>query len=435
MQALSNRLREFLVGDIVRGVNVGLDRPADEGAMSKAGALETVTISWLAPHEPEADPSLARPDQSSDGQAAETPRLGTSTRLRLLPVRTKGIQISMQYEHAECEALLLPSSEDVAHPLEDVMAAVERVPLASDPLINFAPGKLLKNDPNFLHLPLLLMRMPAHLKASVFSFLSHTFDCRVSSLNLGTRSLVRALEKWTGGMSAETHLDAVKDVVLTLGFYYPTVMRCQQQRQPHKEQHQPRDMGQNTQMDYREEDDAAGASESALGVKSIDIIIPGANLVRFVTAGKAHEVAKDASAGQTRGRRKRAGAQDRDTHAEAKRRRLGGDKDEEGWTWRQRPDTSENPGSSRQPFTDALAQYVLQHLALDMFHPAVRISKVACGGFVLSEGRVKFFGLPPGAGADHGIPDAKQRAAWGVLDVLLEKSRVETPGETLRGEM
>lgn len=160
-----------------------------------------------------------------------------------------------------------------------------------------------------------------------------------------------------------------------------------------------------------------------MGLKSIDLIIPGADLVRLVTAGKVREAAEDASAGQTQDTHKRAGAHGRDQHVEAKRRRLGGDKDEEGWTWRQRSDTSDDFGSAPQPFTDALAQYVLQHLALDMFHPAVRITKVACGGFVLSEGRIKIFGLPSSA------------RAWGVLDVLLEKSRVETPWEKLRGKV
>lgn len=404
--------------------------------MLRTGALEAVSISWFAPHGVESDRSLARGHQSNDGQAVGTPGSRRNHRLRLQPGWTKGIQISLQYEHAECAALLLSSAEDVALPLEDTATAVEQASLVQGPLLDFAPSKTVKNDPTLLHLPLLLMRMPTPLKVSVVSFLSRTFDCRASPLSLGTRSLVRALEKWTGGLSADTHLDAVKDVVLTLGFYAPTVMRCRQQRQPHEEHHQQPKMAQDTQTEHGEEGDASEASESALGVKSIDIIIPGADLVRLVTAGKVHEAAKDAPAGQIRDRRKRAGAPYRDPHVEAKRRRLGGDKDEEGWAWRQRVDTSEQPGGLPQPFTDALAQYVLQHLALDMFHPAVRISKVACGGFVLSEGRVKIFDLPPSAGADHGILDAKQqRATWDVLDVLLERSRVEAPGEKLWGKV
>lgn len=444
IQALSHRLRDFLVGDVVRGVEVGLDRPADDGAMSRAGALESVSISWIMPDGlvgshpgqrrqqdgPEPDPSPAR-GGSGDHQLGDTTGLNTGTGLWLPPGRTKGIQISLQYEHAECAALLLPSAEDGANPVQDMPAAVEQAPSAPDPLLDFAPGRPVENDPAFLHLPLLLMRMPAPLKAAIIVFLSRTFDCRVSPLSLGTRSLVRALEKWTGELGGGTHADSAKDVVLTLGFCAPTVMRCRRWRQLKEQQHQQQDIPQDEQTEL--EEDASEASESALGVKSIDVIIPNADLVRLLRAGKAREAAKDETSSQTRDRRKRAGAQFRDPYIEAKRRKFGGDKDEEGWTWRQRPAAAEHSGSPPQPFTDALAQYVLQHLALDMFHPAVRISKVACGGFVLSEGRVKIFGVPPSVDADRGIPDAKQTATWGVLNVLLDKARVEPPGEKLRG--
>lgn len=445
IQTLSHRLRDFLVGDVVRGVEVGLDSPADGGAMSRAGALEAVSISWVKPDGlvgsrpgqkqqqdgPELDTSPARGNLDDD-QAGDTPGLSTGTGLRVPPGRTNGIQISLQYEHAECAALLLPSVDNGADPVQDMAAAVDQVPPAPGSLLDFAPSRPVENDPAFLHLPLLLMRMPSPLKAAIIGFLSRTFDCRVSPLSLGTRSLVRALEKWTGELGAETRADSAKDVVLTLGFYTPSVMQCRRRRQ--QQQQQQQDMIQDEQMRL-EEDDVSEASEAALGVKSIDVIIPNADLVRLVTAGKACGAAKDAPSSQIRDRRKRAGAPCRDAYIEAKRRKLGGDKDEEGWTWRQRPATSEDSSSPPQPFIDALAQYVLQHLALDMFHPAVRISKVACAGFVLSEGRVKIFGVPPSVDADRRIPDAKQKATWGVLNVLLEKARVEPPSERLRGKM
>jgi hypothetical protein len=447
IQALSHRLRDFLVGDVVRGVEVGLDRPAHEGAMSRVGALEAVSISWVMPDglvgslpgqtrqqdEPEPDPLPAR-GAKGDEQAGDTSGLSTSTGLWLPPGRAKGIQISLQYEHAECAALLLPSAGDGANSVQDMAAAVQQASSAPDPLLDFAPGGPVEADAAFLHLPLLLMRMPAPLKAAIIGFLGRTFDCRVSPLSLGTRSLVRALEKWTGELDTETHVDPAKDVVLTLGFYAPTVMRSRRRRQSQEQQHQQQDVTQEKQAES-EEDDASDASESALGIRSIDVIIPSADLVRLVAACKARELANDAPPIQTKDTRRRAGAQCRDPYIEAKRRKLGGDKDDEGWTWRQPRATSEHSGSPPQPFTDALAQYVRQHLALDMFHPAVRISKVACGGFVLSEGRVKIFGVPPGVDDDRGVPDAKQKATWGLLNVLLEKARVEPPGEKLRGKV
>jgi hypothetical protein len=433
IQALSHRLRDFLVGHVVRGIEVGLDRPADDGAMARAGALEAVSISWIIPDEqvashpgqrrqqdaPAPEPSITRAE-SGDHQIGNTPG------------RTKGIQISLQYEHAECAALLLPSALDGENPVEDMPAAVEQAPSAPAPLLDLAPGRPVENDSAFLRLPLLLMRMPSTLKVTIIEFLSRNFDCRVSPLNLGTRSLVRALEKWTDELGVGAQADSAKDVVLTIGFCAQTVMRCRRWRQPREQQHKQQDIPQDEQTEFGEQYDSE-TSDSALGVKSIDVIIPSADLVRLVRAGKGREATGDEPPSQTRDKCKRAGVQFRDPYVEAKRRKFGGDKDEEGWTWRQKSAAAGHRGSTPQPFTDTLAQYVLQHLALDIFHPAVRISKVACGGFVLSEGRVKIFGVPPSVGADRDIPDGKQTATSGVLNVLLDKACVEPPGEKTHG--
>lgn len=450
IHTLSHRLRDFLVGDVVRGVELGLDRPTDDGAMSRTGALEAVAISWITldslvgpypgrnQHQDgrERDHTPVGGD-SGDGQAGDVSGSSASTGARASPGKARGLQISLQYEHAECAALLLPSTKDAATS-EDVAAAVGQATSAANPLLNFAVGTPDQKGPAFLHLPLLLLRMPAPLKAAIIGFLSRTFDCRVSSLSLGTRSLVRALETWTGEHGPQTNVNSAKDVVLTLGFYHPTVMQCRWWRRQ-EQQHQRQDMAQVKKTDGLE-DDTPEALETALGLKSIDVIIPSADLQRFITTGRAYEVGKDAPANRARDKRKRADTESRDPYIGAKRRRLGGDKDEEGWTWRRWPATSEHSGGrfdSRppQPFTEALARYVQQHLALDMFHPAVRISKIACGGFVLSEGRVKIFGMPPSLGVDNGIPDTKQRAIWGVLDGLLEKACVKPPDEELRGKV
>ncbi|KAG6353837.1 hypothetical protein INS49_005318 [Diaporthe citri] len=442
IHTLSHRLRDFLVGDVVRGVEVGLDRAADDGAMSRTGALETVAIAWVTldgligpcpgrnqqQDGRERDPTLDGGD-SGDDQTGDVSGSSTSTGAWASPGKTRGLQISLQYEHAECAALLLPSIQDAA---TSGNVAADHAPSAPDPLLNLAVGRPDEKDPAFLHLPLLLLRMPAPLKAAIISFLNRTFDCRVSSLSLGTQSLVRALETWTGELGPETNLNSARDVVLTLGFHPSTVMQCRRRRRQ-QEQHQQQDIVQIKQTTGY--DDAPEASETASGLKSIDVIVPSADLLRFITAGKAYEMEKYAPPDQARDKRRRAGAECRDPYIEAKRRRFGGDKDEEGWTWRRWPAMSEHSGSRfdsgpPQPFIEALAQYVQQHLALDMFHPAVRISKIACGGFVLSEGRVKIFAMPPSV---DGIPDAKQRATWGVLGGLLEKARVKPPDEKPRG--
>ncbi|KAL1855324.1 hypothetical protein Daus18300_011141 [Diaporthe australafricana] len=448
LHTLSRRLRDFLVGDVVRGVAVGLDRSADDGTMVRAGVLEAVAIAWVTLDSLvgpcaaqqlqldgwECDPTPASGDSENlgDDQAGDVSGLSTSTSVGASSGKRRALQILLQYEHAECAALLLPSTTGPTIS-EDAAAAIDRAASASHGLFNFANRRSYESDTDFLHLPLLLLRMPAPLKAAIIGFLSRTFDCRISALSLGTRNLVQALETWTGELGLQTDLRLAKDVVLTLGFYSPTVMRPQRRWQQQQNQ---QDVTQNKETEEKG-DDASEASGTAMGIKSIDIIIPSPDLRRFISAGQGYEVGNDEPLSRAQYERKRAGTGARDLYGETKRRKLGGDKDEEGWAWRQCPAASKPSYSSfgpgpPQPFIEALAQYVQQHLALDMFHPAVRISKIACGGFVLSEGRVKIFGVPPGTEGDRTISDTNQRATWGILEGLIEKARVNPPEETLR---
>lgn len=46
---------------------------------------------------------------------------------------------------------------------------------------------------------------------------------------------------------------------------------------------------------------------------------------------------------------------------------------------------------TRTPFTSAISTYLQKHLALDLSHPKVQITKVTCGSFVLSLDRLKLF--------------------------------------------
>ena len=406
---------------MVRGVEVGLDRGADDGAMRRAGALEEVGIGWVRlesllgryvggedEHGRHASRDLGSDEADASGLSAGGP-----------PGARRALQISLRYENAECAAILLPPLRGQANGLR-----AQREP-GSTSLFNFGGDQPSESDPDFLHLPLLLLRMPSPLKTVIIDFLSRTFDCRVSSLSLGTRSMVRALERWTGDSGAPTNGRFAKDVVLTLGFYGPTVR-----------QYQPSQKGAEERQLDGDEEDAERASDTPVGIKAIDVIIPNTDLRLFLRAGRAYEAEQDDALDPVHGKRKSPpDVTNQYEYSMAKRRRNGGDKDEESWTWRRWPSTAKQKADTvlSQPLTEALAQYIRRHLALDMFHPAVRITKVACGGFALSEGRVKIFGAPPTSEGDGGLSDTKQRAVWGVLEGLLERAQLKRMDQTLGG--
>lgn len=262
LRTLSGRLRDTLVGDVVRGVEVGLD--GGDSTMGSAGALKTVLIEWV----------------SVDGFTGSGSGSGSGR---------KGLSLALQYENATSTALLLPSAE--SHDQD--------------------------GDDKFVQLSLLLLRMPAPLKAIVINFLCSTFDCRVSSLRLSSRDLIQSWEGWIQDVGVSSSRPLAKDAVITLGF---------------------RNLAAENRAGATDEETASAEDKEELGIKTIDIIIPGKGLRRFVAAGEA----------------------------------LPANKDDE-------------------PFTAALAAYVKHHIALDIWHPAVHIARVACGGFVLSEGRIKIF--------------------------------------------
>lgn len=426
LHVLSQRLRDVLVGDVVRGVEVGLDRGADDATMRRAGALEVVAMGWvrleglMGRHVATGEEGAQDQATPARSDAADQSGVSLDTTASGSPGKRRALQISLQYENTECAALLLPSlrearSDTDAPPARGDMAAATSV-------LGMGDARPDESDPEFLHLPLLLLRMPAPLRAVIIDFISRTFDCRISSLSLGTRSLVGALERWMRDSKVPTKGHFAKDVVLTLGFYGPTVTQYPRQaKEAAKENH----------AEEEEEDDGSKGPETTVGIKSIDVIIPNQDLRRFAKVGSIYERRQSATLDQVRSKRKEAFEGDvQDTFGHAKRRRLGGDKDEESWTWRQwdahpKQPAAEAQGTRSQPFTEALAQHVREHLALDMFHPAVRVVKIACGGFVLSEGRVKIFGAIPDSNGEGALPDSKQRALWAVMDGLLDRAQVK----------
>lgn len=426
LHTLSLRLRDLLVGDVVRGVEVGLDRGADDAAMRRAGALELVSMGWvrleslLGQYVPgENDDRVSRSDTHRQRNSNEQSIVqGTPS-----PGKRRALQITLQYENTECAALLLPGTKSSLGP-EHLASSAQETPssVASSSVQGSNVGG---TDDGFLNLPLLLLRMPAPLKSVIIEFISRSFDCRISSLSLGTRSLVGALEKWMDVSKIPNKGPLAKDVALTLGFYGPSVLSNQKQQKTVAEDHPGED----------EDGEDAQKQDSTVGLKSVDVIIPNPELRRFFRAGEKRETRRRAKLDQPRD--DQASDDDlQDEFGHAKRRKTGGEKEEEGWTWRRWATSSsqsipkQEPTRS-QPFTEALAEYVRDHLALDMFHPAVRVTKIACGGFVLSEGRVKVFGTPAEENGESSMSDRNQRALWSVLDNLLDRAQVKPFESTL----
>ncbi|KAK3949880.1 kinetochore complex Sim4 subunit Fta1-domain-containing protein [Pseudoneurospora amorphoporcata] len=331
LQTLSQRLREILVGDVVRGVEVGLGRAdGEDGAMGRAGALELVDIRWVSMGTV-LDMTGFEQHESEDEEDQDTARTDLDGEVQ----DKKALHLVLRYETAQ---------------------------LISD-------------------------------------FLSTTFDCRVTSLRLGTRSLVQSWESWihTAGIP-----ESAKDVVLNLGFYMAP----------------PENKG-----DTPGATSAAGDQEP-LAIKGIDIIIPASEVSGFVQAGK-QIAAADGEREKDKDDKSKGKKQTWEIDVK-KRQKLAGRLGEEGWEWRRASSVHDGDNETEEeeqaqlqaPFTEALGRYVDKHLGLNLFHPGVRVTKIACGGFVMSEGRLKVF--KPREGGQR----QKQRAAavWKLVERLVGKA-------------
>jgi hypothetical protein len=385
LQILSQRLRDTLVGDVVRGVQVGLE--GDDNALGRAGVLELVAIRWIgvATLLGGAVESVPRPpsrDLSSDAPMGMDIDGNTSAK--------NALWIEIRYENALCTAILIPRlSEPKAAEDQDLLPAWLRgitVP-GLDTLGTNADPK------HFVSLPLLLLRMPAPLKMFIIDFLSGTFDCRVSPLRLGTKTLVTAWEQWIEDAGLPSRGALAKDMVLTLSFYVP-----------------PDSPAIGEDVDELAIENPSSGEAKDLGIKSIDVIIPAEDLRKFVRAGQAIE---DQSGGRAQENTRRKGPLNGIGDMASKRRDLAGGNVDEGWGWRTKVDSDGKPPP--QPFIEALALYIDQHMALNIFHPGVRVSRIACGGFALSEGRAKIFApLSEDAGVSQPV--------WRLLAQLTERA-------------
>ena len=388
---LERRLRDVLVGDVVRGIQVGIDG-GNDSSMGRAGALELVEMRWvwlgiLLGQPAEGDEQA----HTGDAQRPVSRDLGIDTPPgfgRGLRRRRRALCISLQYENALCTAILMPTLSSADESGTEILHT-EAYPSTGS--LFSAPST---DNEHFLHLPLLLLRMPPPLKPVILDFISATFDCRIHPLRLGTQSLTQAWERWLREAGVPTRGPLAKDVVITVGFYAPSITS---------------DKGGGHQK--RTDDDTDDVTGPVIGIKAIDIIIPAGDIKRFTETGK----------------RFRAGDTDSSSHGGGdmrKRRRLGGQTNEEGWGWRTLTEAgNEGVESASLPFTEALGRYIDRHLALDIFHPAVRILRVACGAFVLSEGRVKVFAPTDTTEGQLAISGAQHRGIQSLIAGLIERAR------------
>ncbi|RFU74330.1 siroheme synthase [Trichoderma arundinaceum] len=353
LDRLAHRLRDTLVGDVVRGVQIGLE--ATDTPMGQVGPLKAVNFRWFRATDVLGDNS---------GELSEE--------------QAKGLWMEMRHENAAYVALLLPGYSVSQKGPSTSTASLWNMGL-DKPEIGEADGS------QFLHLPLLLLRMPQPLKAVIGEWLSTTFDCRVTKLNLGTRTLVSVLEGWI----QESGLPrADSDLVLTLAFNAPLT-----------DKGRVAVLSSGGGLDDEDEDD----EPTEPGLRSMEISVSASDLRRFLRAGKALQKSKRTVANT-------ASNTASWEHDDRERRRLAGPHMDDGWDW------LKNKEGPPYPLMEALANHLNHHMALNLFHPGVRVTQVSCGGFVLSQSRIKIVKAGD-------VTEDLSRAAWMFVTLLGERIR------------
>ena len=330
LETLGRRLRELLVGDVIRGIQIGLE--ATETPTGQVGLLRSVKLRWFHANAVLGD---EMGDEGNVNNDADSVWNSLSQRQK------QGLWIEIRHENAAYIALLLPGAKDTNG--------------SNAPAWQMQPGddtsrSAAADSDQFIHLPLMLLRMPLPLKNIIGEWLSTTFDCRVSKLALGTRTIVNVWEDWIRTMGIASR---GPDFVITLAFHAPL-----------PEPGEANDEGSDVDMDRDQ-------TPLKPGLRSIDITIQPPDLRRFVRAGKGLSQKK---------RKQGKAAWETDVR---ERRRLAGGNSDNGWAW------LHDENGPEQPFMDALARYLDYHLALNMFHPSVSVAQVSCGGFVLASSRLK----------------------------------------------
>lgn len=336
LKAYSERLRDLLAGDVLRGVQIGQNVAPSDDALAKAGALRAcrwLTIptwsywngSGSASAEQE-DPSLEEledPDRLFQQQQEEP----------IAAENALGILVILDYENVTYKAALLAGPDGYSEHDEDVGRK--------------GKGKG-KRGGESTHLPLLMTRLPNSLRQTFISFLSTNFDTYCSLLRLPSSFLCATLEAYIAELislgddlqssssttTSRTILqDVMKEMQLTLSF----------------------------------------STSIAPALRSMDVNLPRESLASFVI-----DVSKSRSNRTTK--------------------KLVQDQDQD------QPST---------PFLPSLSSYLDKHLAMQLdlqdlarhdsqanANEHVRLTKIACGAFVLGgEGRAKLIANPGRRGA------------------------------------
>ncbi|KAL7801258.1 kinetochore complex Sim4 subunit Fta1 domain-containing protein [Trichoderma aethiopicum] len=360
LDRLAHRLRDTLVGDVVRGVQIGLE--ATDTPMGQVGPLKAVTFRWFRATDVLGDKISEGGDELADEQ-------------------NKGLWIELRHENAAYVALLLPGLSQSEKGSNRPTASLWNMSL-DQPDVGEADSS------QFLHLPLLLLRMPQPLKVVIGEWLSTTFDCRVTKLNLGTRTLVNVLEGWL----QETGLPrADSDLVLTLAFNAPVTDKGREAVLPSSG-----DLG---------DDDEEENKATEPGLRSMEISVSASDLRRFLRAGKALQKSKRAASHTASSV---SSNKDSWEHDDRERRRLAGPHIDDGWGW------LKNKDGPPYPLMEALAHHLDHHMALNLFHPGVRVTQISCGGFVLSQSRIKIV-------KTGDVTEDLFKAAWMFVTLLGER--------------
>jgi hypothetical protein len=178
------RLTSQLKGDSIRGVEVNYG--GAEGALGSLGPLEQCSWEaigdeddWINRHGHLVDPDAS---QLSAGPSLEAAR---------------GVQVTLEYESSAYNALLLRDLATTTSPK------------------------------GFTSLPLLMLKMPAPLRAVFLHYLETAFDAHISPLRLSSTFLTSSLETYFRHLTAPSSTQSIEDVIshLQLQLSFPGVTR------------------------------------------------------------------------------------------------------------------------------------------------------------------------------------------------------------------
>lgn len=193
----ARRFRDILVGEVLRGVRVGLD--LEDNVLARAGALQTVTWKLLPEEE-----AWTTEDGTELGNGDTTMGLAIS----------RGISVTVIYEKIVYRAILLRARREGSY---DETGDSAR-----------------EDEDGFQHFPLLLSKMPGPLRETLADFLAATFDAKVSALRLPSTYLTRTFEKYLSDISigedgeflelgerSRALRNIIKEIAVYLGFDMP----------------------------------------------------------------------------------------------------------------------------------------------------------------------------------------------------------------------